>query len=318
MFGGDDKLYILDKQGEYVYLSRGGLLFRGEYYPSRQEFCFFYNDEILLEGKLLGEDVYAYYSSDRYDMSATLFEVTEEGPGENSKVRILFDEYNGLTYYETGKNPKNSTGTYIIDENGYYIATFDEGDFAGQTMTISITTTEVNGTTTRSFSIRNEEEYAMGTLMRFDRVDKQYLNYINGIYDLTLTGFGRATRNTMNSVENLYYAMDPETKIITLLNSTGEKIETVRYTEIRLGQEVKKGYVVYDERLDRTISSESGVEVTFDGTFNATYKNGNTKVECEYSVSESVFGGLIARLVAATSTTKYTFYIDNLLGVLQR
>lgn len=310
MFGGDDKLYILDKQGEYVYLSRGGLLFRGEYYPSRQEFCFFYNDEILLEGKLLGEDVYAYYSSARYDMSATLFEVTEEGPGENSKVRILFDEYNGLTYYETGKNPKNSTGTYIIDENGYYIATFDEGDFAGQTMTISITTTEVNGTTTRSFSIRNEEEYEMGTLMRFDRVDKQYLNYINGIYDLTLTGFGRATRNTMNGVENLYYAMDPETKIITLLNSTGEKIETVRYTEIRFGQEVKKGYVVYDERLDRTISSESGVEVTFDGTFNATYKNGNTKVECEYSVSESVFGGLIARLVAATSTTKYTFYID--------
>ncbi|MBO5214650.1 MAG: InlB B-repeat-containing protein [Clostridia bacterium] len=310
MFGGDDKLFILDKQGEYVYLSRGGLLFRGEYYPSRQEFCFIYNDEILLEGKLLGEDIYAYYSSDRYDMSATLFEVTENGPGENSRVRILFDEYNGLTYYETGKDAKNATGTYVIDENGYYIVTFDEGDFAGQTMTISITTTEVNGTTTRSFSIRNEEEYAMGTLARFDRENKNYLYYSNGYYDLTLTGFGRATRNVGNGVENLYYSMDPETKIITLLNSTGEKIETVRYTEVRLGQEVKKGYILYDERLDRTISSADGVEVTFDGTFKATYKNGNTKVECEYSVSESVFGGLIARLSAVTGTNAYTFYIE--------
>lgn len=311
MFGGEDIIYLFDAQSAEIYLSRGGLFFKGTYYPSREEFIFRYNGEILLEGKLIDDETYAYFSSSRYDTAATLCRVTENGLEEDSSTRILLDEYNGITYYVTGEDGRatNSKGTYYIDGDGNYVVTFEAGELAGQEMVICISTTNVNGAELTTFSIRDEEEYNLGKLIRFERMDKTFVTFIEGYYDLTLNGFGVALYNNGNATVSYYYLMNDAKDTVTLIDSMGETMGVFRIMEQRTADGMTKGYMVYDEALDQTFTTADGATLTLDGLYSATYRNGRTRVSGDYSVAESVFGGYIIVVEETIGSTQYTFML---------
>ena len=299
MFGGNDYIYLLN---DTVYLSRGGVFFEGEYDADDKE-AVFYNAEgdILLVCRVNEDGTYVYESDVRNEKSCALYVV---GGGLNEKVKILFDKYNGIKYVEEGENGKTSTseGEYTFTEEGYYEIVFTSGEKAGQTMTIVVGTITLNNATKDAFQIRDEEDLALGKLVRFVVTSEGTISYYPNAYDITLNGFGIALYNKGTSFGSYYYTKN-ENGTITLQNANGQSMGVLYLIE-ELGM---KGYMMYDEAQDQTFEAENGATLTLDGVCNAEYVDGDTKLNGYYTTSSSVFGGLIVKMIANGDT--YTFLI---------
>ncbi|HBF86048.1 MAG TPA: hypothetical protein DDW54_00050, partial [Clostridiales bacterium] len=311
IFGGEDYIYILNRDSDAVYLSRGEYIFKGDYYSDVDEFVFRYNDRILLEGKILGDDSYAYFSAERSDMSATLYKVTEEGLTEDSSTKILFDEYNGLTYYYISENGRTVTskGIYDIDSDGNYVVEYSEGELAGTSMVISVSTVNMGGAQITSFRIRNEEEYKLGKLMRFERNNKEFNWNNDGKFDITLTGFGVAEFNNGNTVVNYSYVLEKENNTLTLFDSMDEVFGVFKLTTVRTNNGETAGYIDYIKILDSAFVSENGEELILDGVYKAKYTGTNGTVNGEYTAKDSILGGIIVVMEYDNTNEKRTFLL---------
>lgn len=301
MFGGKDSIFLLDDE---IYLLRGGVFFKGDYNADKKTFSFI-NDvtnDIVVRGKIVTDDRYAYISETRKN-NFTYFTV---GGGFDNNIQLRVDDYNGISYVVTDENERQSTskGTYVIDEDGLYIAEFTEGELNGKTLTIMlVTVTSDNNQQTPAFIVRNEEEYAIGPLV-CGVVMKDYglTYYTNGILNLTLSGFGTATLFDGSENQSYYYIFDntkasPE---ITLINSDGQQEGVVRMMTINGA----KGYLFYYEDLDTTFTTESGEKLTLDGLCNATYTGADgKKVSGYYMARGSVFGGTLITVLGNPTVT---------------
>lgn len=302
IFGGSDYIF-LEKENKKVYLLRENIYFVGEYYNDGS--FIFYNDFENLEGKLFNNGTFAYYNVSRDEYSASLYKV---GSGLNENIKILFDAYNGITYSEKDENnhTKLSNGTYEIDENGFLIATFTDGDFAGKTITIVCGTVTLNNVKTDAFQIRNDEEFDFGELVRFVVYNGE-ITYYTSAYNMILNGFGTAIYNTGNGTATYTYTYDSESRELVLTNSkTGSLFGICRIMEVN----GKKGYMVYNEDLDITIDGEDGETLVLDGLYIAEYtnKNGNMVIG-HYEVTNSVFGGKIISF--SNAGINYTFIVNS-------
>lgn len=247
---------------------------------------------------------YCYYDEARPDTVATFFKM---GEGLNENIKLYFDAYNGITYSaknEEGIN-ENSEGSYVIDENGFYISTFTSGQLSGQTLTIALNiATTSAGTETTAFLVRNDEEYDMGVLVRFGVSNGEIVYYRNNIYAIILDGFGNAAYNTGSSTTAYYYTTDEDGTITLFDTETLSAVLALRIVEI--GDQ--KGYMPYSAGLDRTFVADSGATLTTDGLYRVTYKDGNTTIEGFYTAENSAFGGVIVRF--SDKQEEYTFMLS--------
>ena len=283
MFGGDDYIFVADD--ETVYLCRNGVYFEGEYYASSKEFIF-YNDNENLEGKLFDDGTFAYLEPARDEYSASLYKV---GKGLDNNTKIFFDLYNGITYtVVTDGVTSSSKGTYTIDENDRYIATFTEGDLAGKTLTLMLGKVTSNNSRVDAFQLRNDEEAELGMLVR-GAIYNSNLTYYTGAYQVMLSGFGTLLMNTGDGTATYYYTLDSEAKLLTISNSNGQQLMTAKLITIN-GQ---NAYMPYDAALDKTFTAEDGSTLVLNGLGEAVYTKDNTTVSGYYTAKSSAFGGYI-------------------------
>ena len=309
IFGGDDYIYLFDEDSDVIYLSRGDRFFKGEYRTATKAFIFIdINDKTVIEGKLYENGMYSYRDVKNAEYSSTLYQV---GVGLVASTKIYFDAYNGITYsvLSDGKTTE-SEGTFVIDGEGYYVATFTSGELSGQTLTFVTGTVDVNEVTTPAFQVRNEEEYGLGTLVRYIVNENFQLAHYGEVQTLTLNGFGVATFFDGNEDTRLIYQARGEN--IELVTTSGSTFGVVRLMEDFGG----KGYMLYDSVYDQEFNAQSGGgKLTLDGLRSATYKEGGTSVSGYFVLSNSLFGGTIVTLKSSGQTYKFlitaTEYVYN-------
>lgn len=295
MFGGDDYIFV---QGEKVYILRENVLFEGT--KDGEEFYFEIGND-LMEGKFLANNMFAYSNTERNEYVASLYDFSTNKLDD--KTRIFFDAYNGLKYTEFGED--TSEGTYVVDERGYYTATFTSGPKKGTEMRFLTGQVTVNNQATNAFQVRNEEDVALGSLVRFGVTPEGQI----GTYqmDLTLDGYGVATL-TMGEKKSNYYYKRTENDI-TLLNAQGASQGVLRVTEYNN----KKGFFFYEKSLDHEYTSENGNKLVLDGMYLATYTVGGQTITGHFTLgATSAMGGQIVNVTDANDATKkYTFLLTS-------
>ena len=305
MFGGDDYIFLF---GDKVYLLRENVFFQGEYYEEENIFEFLNSkDELLVEGKFLDENTFAYHNGDRDDYVASLYDFSARQLSDD--IKIFFDAYNGITYAEglLKGDAKESVGTYTIDEYGYYTATFTSGPKKGTEMYFLVGTVKVGDTDMNAFQVRNEEDIALGSLTRFGVYEGQLVTYR---VELSLNGFGVATLTTTPAegeptAASYYYTRTDDS--ITLLNAYGQAQGVFRIVE----QNGKKGFALYDQTFANEYTSENGNKLTLDGMYTVTYTVGEKTITGYYTLgAQSVMGGQLVNVTDATNAAqKYTFLL---------
>lgn len=303
MFGGRDYIYVLDEEGDVAYLNRGGVFFQGKYRPAAKRFEFTEMEDHngIIEGKINEDGTYTYYSEAREGTFATLF-VAGKGVVENTT--IYFDAYNGIKYSvkdEEGLTTQ-SEGTYLIDkEKGYYEAVFTTGQLAGQEMVFILVQAAVNNQYIKCFQVRNEDERAMGSIIRFGVYENELVTY--KIYDITLNGLGVANFNTgTGNVTYNYVKIDDVIYLYTAQNQSAGVLKIVTING-------ETGYMLYDETLDFSATNENGDTLVLDGMYEATYTSNNKTIKGYYATTISNLAETIVTFVADSVT--YTFLVDS-------
>ena len=300
MFGGNDVMYYNDPSSDAIYLERGGLFFKGTYIVRNNYFHFDdLGGDIRIEGKLVdafGNDItpetvstdraaFAIKNSERNNRTYNLYKV---GSGVNGTTQVIFDAYNGITY--SRRLQTASSGKYYIDEEGYYVVTYTEGPLAEEdnpVMTIKINESE-DGTST--FQVRNEKEYAMGTIGRGIIYNGNlYVIKTEYGYGITMDGFGNAKYDNVEAVIDFTYSetgTDNEYKLLV----DGNEIGLIRFGETATGM---KYYMFYEEEFNHVYNIGDDATLIVDGFNRVTYTRGEETIEAFYTIEDSVFGGQI-------------------------
>ena len=289
MFGGYDALYLFDKEGSKIYMSRGGVFFEGKYYAKSSNFEFDTGSEVL-NGKLIGNGSFVYLDGTHEFPHAVCFNYAT-GKTDDSTY-IDFGDDNTLLYV-TRKDDRtySSKGVYELTDDGYFKATFIDGDLNGRELTFFRGKLS-NGDDV--FVQRNDEEICSmyrhivngSSLVQTSRIAEGY-------FELKLDGFGIASLNTGTTadpqISQFYYTM--ENREITLYNSYRSKQGVIRVFDDDNG---KTGWMFYNSAFDRTIVAADGSAITMDGVCNLTYKDKNgTETSGYYATSSTVLGTLV-------------------------
>lgn len=289
MFGGADKVYYTG-EGKTAYVERLGVFYRAEINGNVFRLIHDKEDKTLVKGKLNDDMTYVYSNLERNNLVAY-----EYIPGEknlNKTKSIIFDEYNGLTYIEyndKGIETANSKGYYTVGETGAYEAFFEEGARVDQ-MLVFITG-KVNDAD--AFQVRNDEDIALGTVLRAQMYDGELVTFREGYYSMTFNGFGVATFAGLDNsgkqvTSNYYYSFDEARAVFTLRTAQGQTAAIAKLLDIN----GRKVYAIYDKTTDKNIVVGKATLAT-DGALRAEYNDGNTTVEGYYDTTESVFGYVV-------------------------
>ena len=288
MFGGDDAIFIEkneknpDKAPGVAYLKRGSYYFKGVYYPTQKyNVVFEIDDENTLRAVAYDDQKnFVYLNDERQDYSSKLF---VSGVGLDAKTEIKFDSANGVSYYVDGN--EKGKGTYQI-ENNLFMITFTEGEMAGETMCVNIGQMSDG---TPAFQIRNEEEVALGKIVRFGVNGNSLAVFTT--YQIEMDGFGTAKFYTDPTDETKFssYTYVAKDGLYTLYNSNNQAQGSLKIFE----NNGKTGYMFYSEALDRKIESSDGAYLETNGLYALTYYDGTTLYTGAYTYTTSVFGGYI-------------------------
>lgn len=304
MFGGYDYLYLFDKEGSKIYMSRGGVFFEGKYYAKSSNFEFDTGSEVL-NGKLIGNGSFVYLDGTHEVLNAVLFNYATGKT--DASTYIDFNDDNTLLYVtKVGDRTYSSAGTYEPTEDGYFLATFVDGDLEGQTLTF------FRGTLTNGDNVfvqRNDEEISSiyRHIVNGSSLVQSSL-YQDGYFELTLDGFGIASINVGTAadpqISQFYYTM--ENREITLYNSYRSAQYVIRVFEDDNG---KTGWMFYDSAFDRTIEAADGATITMDGVCKLTYKEKNGTEVAGYYTSGSAVMGTLVRM--NTNNKQYRFLVTS-------
>lgn len=285
-----DYIYHLNDTDDFVYLGRGDKFFIGDYYKDDNTFTFRWeglDGPELLEGKLLGNNAFAYTSETRGNWTGYLFENQEVV----RTTTLGLDQYNGFTLTENGKV---SYGTYIINPDSSYLATFTDGDRKGQEMTWLMGSSGGENV----FRIRNEEEFKIGNLVRYYVTADNRLSYYDSDYSLTLTGFGIAYYNASGSAQGYNYTKDGD--VVSLIYNGDVIAKAYIMDDLKIN-----GYMIYDAKYDQDFTLESGATLSIDGLGRAKYVNGSTVVEGYYTTENSLLADSILTFTNSGKTYKF-------------
>lgn len=297
MLGGDDNLFILDETDTDIYLMRGGVMFKGTYYANSKEFLFSLPGQEVLEGRFVSESQFIY----RDEMRAMDFPRFNRVNGQLVEGELIhFGLYDEITYYN-GNDA--SEGTYYIGEDYEYIAEFTTGELAGKTLRFIIgTPTGVDGS---AFLLRNEEEVALGTLVKYEYMyyQNQYgLVSYTEMFSLVLTGYDEAVYRTEEGYVLCYYNSEANGNILFAPANNVNDVETVRILE----DVSPAGYMTYVEELDQTFTLANGATLKTDGLYTAVYTDEKgTVYEGNYYFEESLLGGIVITFRSENKTCKF-------------
>ena len=302
MLGGDDYIYLPDENGNVVYLSRGDVFFKGDYYKKDKTFSFLADGEEILHGRILTDDTFIYGGTVAGDRATFYSPET----GLNKNVTITFGEYDDLTYTVKGADNSldESEGNYYMDDNGVYEVTFTSGSKNGEKLYFRRGSVYDEDVLTQVFRPRNEEEYALGSLVSFGV--QASVVYENGASSVSFDGFGNAAYTANGSTTNYYYDYDKNTGVFTLTASGGSVFLSAKLYQ----NGSTKGYFGYNSELDH-VYEDGGKKLTLDGTVFMTYEDGGVKTEGFYTANASMFGGHIVTVVNGNETRKFLVKSDD-------
>ncbi|MDY6023547.1 MAG: InlB B-repeat-containing protein [Candidatus Borkfalkiaceae bacterium] len=304
VFNSDDYVYIFNNEPESIYLSRGGVYFKGYYSSELNEFFFeLENEDIVLSGKINEDGSFAYKAPRRSEKTRYLYSVKD---GRSENVMLLFDEYNGIEYKDGNDS---SYGKYSLNDNGQYVATFESGSLQGKTLVMVFDEIEEENAETGKteqvsvFRVRNEDEYKIGKLFRGLIKDGNLYSYKDGYYTLTFSGFGTvAYSQVINGISKTdYYYCSIENNRITLTDVDENVIGIAEMLDIG----TTKCYMFYNGNLDNTFTAESGATLKLDGVYKAEYTDGTSTINGYYETETSVFGGVIVTVLSGDQTYKF-------------
>lgn len=298
MFGGEDRILLLEDDAEVCYLVRGGIYFVGNYYPEDGSFEFEISDYTKLQGQISKEYESFFFFEDSRMESAYLL----TGNSLNVNIILAFDSGNGVSYKETNPETgatKVSEGTYEIVD-GEYVITFTTGDLAGQTKNTRIATVNTNIGAAKVFIFRNDEEYKYGQLVRFV-MQEDGLTYYTGAYFLTLDGYGNAVYNDGETETALTYVRNGDGTYTLKVATTGQSAGVAKIFEATVFNQTVMGYMFYNQSVNVTFRGADGSELYMDGFYTATYTDANgNKTEASYVLEETRLL-TVARLYGSTT-----------------
>ena len=309
-----DTIFVFGGESDVAYLCRAGKYFASEKIGASENIIFSDDEaEIFFECKLLGDGNFVYYSEVRsvevYDSYEVKLNDNKAQPVINNKKQLHFDGFDGVTYTVTDADgmTSSSKGTFVIDENKYYVCTFTEGELAGKTVTYWLTQVYSNNVKTSVFLVRNQDEIDLGAVYCGTFMDMR-LTYYLSLYRIEFSGFGIAAyfNSTTSTQPTSCFSFFIDDKII--LASIDGIIKTVTLVEIN----GKKCYLEYDEKYDLTITQGSDT-LKLDGYGNAVYSSADGKTECYYEISPSGFGDFLVTLFSNGDTVT-KFIVSNSAG----
>ena len=305
--GGKDTIFLFDSNSDIVYLYRNGVFFLGSYRASSQ-MATFQDDSVYIRAKLLENGMFVYYDAERsatyylYKMSFTDGKVSY---GIDNNTSISIDAYNGIRYITLSDS---SEGTFIVDDYGYYVATFTSGNLAGQTLTLLLTETTTNGLKRNVFRVRNEEEYNLTMAYRAE-VKNGQLIYYPSAYRIFFYGFNGVryyTSNTSYSDTGFLAFVDGDKLTVVSISSSGA---TNVYFEAKLNTiDGVTFYTIYSGKYDFT-ASDGNSSLVLDGYGNATYRATGENVSGYYTIYGTGFGDFLVTLYVDGS--EYANFIVN-------
>lgn len=309
MFGGSDVIFLFDEADTKAYLNRNDKYFVGSYKASNNMVTFEEEEnDIYFEGKLCDDGTFVYFDDVRSVAAYDNYKITlEDGELQqviDNTVQLHFDGFNGITYTVTGSSglTSSSNGTFVLDENGYYVSKFTDGELAGQTLVIMLreVATGVN-TSTPAFSVRNEDELALGTIY-CAMIKGGDIVYYNSLFSITFNGFNTATYIDESSVDDYISFLDGDELI--LANQRGIFLQAKL---IELGD--MTGYIEYEAKYDFAATNGSDV-LNLDGCGRATYKTAAGEQKGYYEATSSGFGDYVVKFMV-NFTESATFVVSN-------
>lgn len=270
MFGGKDYLFISETEENTVYMSRENYFFKGTI--DGTDFRFRVPSGSLI-GRILSDGLFGYSQN----TSGKIYKYFVIGRGIIDGTTVKLDQYNGIEYHSDNKI---SNGTYTIDDNGFLIVNYTDGEFAGTTKMLYLTSA-TDGTDV--YLERNEEEYGLGRLNTYGIINGSPAQYTLSV---ALNGFGYAGLYISNTYRGTYaYTLD-ETKGLLTINNVGAYV----LTDYNGG----KALFAYTASAVKTYTSADGkVTVSTDGAGRATMTDNGVASSGYYSVASSIFGGEI-------------------------
>lgn len=304
LFGGLDYIYPI---GNNVYLERAGFLFLGQKRGNENLYTFSSDDEIVLSCKIFN-GTFCYADESRQGYTANLY--TAEGEVDTSVTLYFSDTFNGLSYSVKGENDLTTTssGTYYVDETGYFHTEFTSGNMVGHDFAFMRgTVTDEEGNRLSVFVTRNEEEYGLGVLTLYLYTGEAVVPYEDN-YQLILDGFGTAAFNNDGSVVYLYYGFDDSLGIDMLVLYTED--EQLFGTFIVSTFSGVNGYMFFDpDYFGEFAESEGSGTLVLDGTYRATYTDGTTSLNGSYVSVTSQMGADLIYFDAGDE--EYVFSLSN-------
>ncbi len=275
MFGGKDYLFVSETEENTVYLNRENYFFKGRTFgEGGVKFLFRLANNDTLEGKFLENEFFAYQHSE--NVVYTYYAI---GGGIEEGTTVKLDAYNGIDYHS---GDSVSSGTYEIDDNGFYLVTYSTGDLAGKTAMLYLTQTTVNGVSTNVYLERNEKEYGLGLLSVYGIVNGSPAQYTLSV---RLNGFGYAGLYINNVYRGTYtYTFAESTGILTVSNVGAYMLTDYNGNKVLFS---------YNYDICTYTSADGKVTLSTDGAGRATLTDNGTTSTGYYETEDSVFGGKI-------------------------
>lgn len=295
LFNGEDLIFLNYDEENTAVLSRGGVDISGEYVERNGCYVFRGDGDYMLYAMLNDTNHTFIYYSDRSGVYMEYVTGTV-----NTKTTVTLDRFNGITLSREGGLLQ---GTYLITEDGYYVATFEDG--SSFTFLLGTVTT-VDGTTQAVYMVRGGEA-AYGEMP------------MNGMYypTITLDGFGYATLTAATGeTESCLYRLDADDpSLFTLYTASGQLVGTFGIFDYGNGL---YGFETYTEELDRNFIDTGSL--TLDGCSNATFVSNALSFTGSYVAVASQRGGYIIS-VTTDDGTGYRFRVwteQSVIGAMNR
>lgn len=288
VFGSSDTIFLSPTDNTVIYLYRGNYFFQGIYDAEENVFMIESpaSKEVLLYGKLNENGTYIYEDETRPEVSYGLL----QGGKVYASQILKFGRSDDFEYITSeGTTKKTSRGTFVKDGD-YYVGTFTEGDRKDTTIVFIVGRAQDSaGNIYNVFIVRNEEEYAMGDILRGVLREGEFATQAGPTGKMVLDGFGNVTFYASETQTASYsYVYSAETKILTL-SSSSSTIGTFKILDIN----GKKAYLPYTKANDVSYDFANGDKLVLDGICFATYTVKGVEKKGTYSVTETPLGNLI-------------------------
>ena len=294
MRGGSDEIYLFNSSSDTIYMKRDGVYFVGKYDALKGTFRFTDpdNEDHYLYGKIIDDSTFAY--EDENNIATYSYYDMAQG-GVNTNITISFDKFDGIKYIDKTDQVQISNGTYTVDTDGYYTATFTDGPLAGKTIEFMVATLG----TTNAFLQKNEEDVSLGSIPIYSVNEK--FEIADSKLAIALDGYGTTTFGG-NTYFYSFFTED-NTKYLSLEDEYGNRAYLFKLTTNSNNEPI---YILFNSSLSFEATLEDGTDtLTLDGSYTATLNKGTTETTGNFYYETTALGYVVITAKFGDTTHKY-------------